>query len=200
VLGIKGALFKKFTTTAEAEKWLEASVAPGVSRKPRAIEEHGRLLQQAKAENWMVYYVDAAYTPNVYSGIGVYSPTLQLEHCIPLNPATTTNQYAELKAVLTAVELYANKHVQDHPAGCLVFTDSHWSWDMIHTWPQVWAGKGALLWTTAEGQPVKHQEFSKQILAHRANLEATGRKLTIAWIPRELNSKADSVSRAAKQE
>lgn len=194
VLGIKGALFKKFPTVAEAEKWLEASVQLGVPKKPRATEEHARLLQQAKSQGWIVYYVDAAYTPGAYSGIGIYSPTIELEHCIRLDPATSTNQYGELRAVLAAVDMYANKHVRDFPAGCLVFTDSHWSWDMIHTWPQVWAKKGALLWTTSEGQPVKHQALAKEILAHRANL---GDKLTIAWIPRELNSRADSVSRGA---
>jgi ribonuclease HI len=154
VKGFPGAKFKKFQTKAEATEFAvngttEAKVTPDV------ISVQG-----------IHIFTDGAYSAKTKrSGFGVWFTPPQFEALSVSQSLTdgTTNQEAELTAIITALTIVSQKLPRDLPV--TVWTDSDYSMKCLTVYIKKWNKHG---WTTSSGSEVKH----KELIQRGANLLA----------------------------
>lgn len=95
-----------------------------------------------------------------------------------LTPGTPqTNQRAELRAVVHALEQISEAAAADSNRSFVIYTDSKWSIDAITKWRANWQRNG---WLTAAKEPVKHQD----LIRHAGNLYDAlhPHRVTIEWV------------------
>ena len=105
--GVKGGVrFKGFHNRQEADAWVpsQPGTAPAGNKKTRNVNDYvGDFSAQrddANARRMALFFTDASCMPAIkFSGLGIYSPSLQLQLHQPLAFDSHTNQRGELLGI-----------------------------------------------------------------------------------------------------
>ena len=181
VSGFKGAIYKKFSTEANAIIFCKdkAKTYTNVKKENKLLKiENNRLKQELskskpKSEhqdpNTLYVFTDGSSINNgsnqATSGIGIYIPEPE-EMKVKISaklPKGKTNNYAELKAISEALKLidvdYAIlKNLKKNKV--VIVTDSQYSINCITQWYNNWVRKD---WISATGKEVKNKELIQEI-------------------------------------
>lgn len=91
-----------------------------------------------------------------------------------------TNQRAELRAIICALEQIVNLPYDGSIAECTIFTDSRYSIDCITKWRANWQRNG---WLTAGKQPVKNRDLiEKAGMLWDCLVESHDHDVTLEWV------------------
>ena len=132
-----GAIYKKFENIVEATKFMEEGFG---NNKPKFIQkkedyesnnqdEISKVLNAEDAYKNMIIYTDGSCirdgeTKKVYCGYGIVIPDLNIKLAEPLNDSKLTNNRAEMRAILHAIELVSEE--QKAVKRLCIFTDSQY--------------------------------------------------------------------------
>jgi len=153
VTGYKGAQFKKFKTHAQAQHFVETG---------EFVREKSSVLADAWRDRGELHiYTDGAHsTKTKRSGVGVAWDPPFTGHAIAKElPRSTTNQEAELDAILSALKTIEESHaLQSHIVAnkAIIWTDSDYACRCLYDYIHKWRENG---WTTTSGNPVKHKRL-----------------------------------------
>ncbi len=135
--GFVGAIYKKFENIVDAIKFMEEGFG---NNKPKFIQkkedyesnnqdEISKVLNAEDAYKNMIIYTDGSCirdgeAKKVYCGYGIIIPDLNIKLSEPLNDSKLTNNRAEMRAILHAVELVSEE--QKGVKRLCIFTDSQY--------------------------------------------------------------------------
>ncbi len=135
--GFVGAIYKKFENIVEATKFMEEGFG---NNKPKFIQkkedyetnnqdEIEKVLNDENAHKNVIIYTDGscirdAETKKVYCGYGIIIPDLNIRLSEPLNDTKLTNNRAEMRAILHAIELVSEE--KKSQKRLCIFTDSQY--------------------------------------------------------------------------
>ncbi len=135
--GFVGAIYKKFENIVEATKFMEEGFG---NNKPKFIQkkedyesnnqdEISKVLNAEDAYKNMIIYTDGSCirdgeAKKVYCGYGIVIPDLNIKLAEPLNDSKLTNNRAEMRAILHAIELVSEE--QKAAKRLCIFTDSQY--------------------------------------------------------------------------
>ncbi len=135
--GFVGAIYKKFDNIVDATKFMEEGFG---NNKPKFIQkkedyesnnqdEIDKVLNSEDAHKNLIIYTDGSCirdndTKKVYCGYGIIIPDLNIRLSEPLNDAKLTNNRAEMRAILHAIEL-VSEETKSRKRLC-IFTDSQY--------------------------------------------------------------------------
>lgn len=138
--GFVGAIYKKFENIVEANKFMEEGFGTNGTFKPKFIEkkenyetnnqdEISKVLNGEDAYKNIIIYTDGSCirdgdAKKVYCGYGIVIPDLNLKIAEPLNDTKLTNNRAEMRAILHAIELVSEE--QKAVKRLCIFTDSQY--------------------------------------------------------------------------
>ena len=151
VKGFPGAKYKKFKTKAEAIEFVESGVA-SVASVASVVSSHKDVI----ATEGVHIFTDGAHSAKTKkSGFGVWftPPHDDLSVSQPL-PDGTTNQEAELIAIVTALD--HSQSVVHSATPITIWTDSDYSMKCLLVFIIKWRKHG---WTTSSGGEVKHRQL-----------------------------------------
>ena len=181
VMGFKGAIYKKFMKQQDAQKFID-NTSTTYNTSSSSSNSFKSCTQKKKKKNHKVYvkkpntlyiFTDGSSVGNgsrdSIAGYGIYIPE-PFEHQIKMRgslPKGTTNNYAELKAILDALrlhdynELRSNSQNTENPINHIVITtDSEYSINCITKWAAKWEKNG---WCSSQGGQVKNKEVIHKI-------------------------------------
>jgi ribonuclease HI len=177
VMGFKGAIYKKFMKQSDAQKFTE-NISTTYDKKAsksytRKKKKKGANKVYVKKPNTLYIFTDGSSVGNGSSdsiaGYGIYIPE-PFEYQIKMRgslPKGTTNNYAELKAILDALRLHDYNEVRhnsqntENPIDYIVITtDSEYSMNCIIKWAAKWERNG---WRSSQGGQVKNKGLIQQI-------------------------------------
>lgn len=153
VKGFPGAKFKKFKTKAEAIEFVESG---GVS----VSNNHGDVSSVSRdvvTTEGVHIFTDGAHSAKTKkSGFGVwFTPPLNDLSVSQSLPDGTTNQEAELTAIVTALD-FAQSLALQSATPITIWTDSDYSMKCLLVFIIKWRKHG---WTTSSGGEVKHRQL-----------------------------------------
>lgn len=135
-----GAIYKKFENIVEATKFMEEGFGTNGTFKPKFIQkkedyesnnqdEISKVLNAEDAYKNMIIYTDGSCirdndAKKVYCGYGIVIPDLNIKLAEPLNDSKLTNNRAEMRAILHAIELVSEE--QKAVKRLCIFTDSQY--------------------------------------------------------------------------
>ncbi len=135
--GFVGAIYKKFENIVEATKFMEEGFG---NNKPKFIQkkedyetnnqdEIDKVLNDENAHKNVIIYTDGSCirdteAKKVYCGYGIIIPDLNIRLSEPLNDTKLTNNRAEMRAILHAIEL-VSEETKALKRLC-IFTDSQY--------------------------------------------------------------------------
>ena len=181
VSGYRGAIYKKFSTEANAITFCKNKdkTYANIKKENKLLKiENNRLKQeisksQSKLElqdpNTLYIFTDGSSINNgskqAASGFGIYIPepeSMKVKISAKL-PKGKTNNYAELKAILEALKIIdvdkdALKNSKKDKV--VIVTDSQYSINCITQWYNNWIRKD---WVSATGKEVKNKELIQEI-------------------------------------
>jgi ribonuclease HI len=220
---IKGVRFKGFESQQEADVWggeyISKSGIVNETKRPKPSRtEYPEQLKVATEQKHAIMYTDAAFLREIkFAGAGIYSETFGLNDHERLDFNAMTNQRAELYAVAKALKYYEDNYknyctdsceanCNKHHSGLTLFTDSNWSVNTLTVFPKTWERKRREhnvlnltneqeTWVTKSGKEPKHLDIIVPTLNLIEKLREDNHTINIYWIPRELNTKADALSR-----
>lgn len=177
VIGFKGAIYKKFMKLQDAQKFID-NTSTTYNTRSNSFKSYIRKKKKnnkvyVKKPNTLYIFTDGSSVGNGSSesiaGYGIYIPE-PFEHQIKMRgvlPKGTTNNYAELKAILDALrlhdynELKRNSQNTETPIDNIVITtDSEYSINCITKWAAKWDKNG---WCSSQGGQVKNKGLIQQI-------------------------------------
>ena len=99
--------------------------------------------------------------PNATGGIGIYIPHMDYRLSLSYMLETPTNQRCELYAILKALELYMNLHLEKEIDNEItIFTDSMYCINSLTKWLPNWKKLG---WKTSSKEEIKNLWLIQQI-------------------------------------
>ena len=198
ISGVRGAVFKKFTSEADA----------------RYFVEHGNFKQPEISldgfHDALHVFTDGAYsskTKRAGMGVAFSTPFRHLSEAKIL-PSGSTHQLAELEALSVALWLI-DRHQYEIENPVWIWTDSDYSVKCVRDYLPRWEASG---WVTSSGKPVKHQATIRSIktlldrlpsiqlhhiselglTSHQAKADLSGYEQLVVW---EGNDRADKLAR-----
>lgn len=145
-LGQKGLKFKGFKNEEEA---LFFSV-------------HGRTPEIETVQDTITIYTDGACQNMKKAGIGVYfGENHDWNLSEPLLDDYPTNQKAEIVAIIRAMEILNDNHVEKDSIIIAIYTDSKYCFNIYHSWYNMWEKSK---WITKTGSPVKNKEIIQKMV------------------------------------
>ena len=152
--GLVGAVYKKFEAMDEAQRFMKQGFEAFGGAKPKGLVRHEKyetdnkdeidaVLNAPDAHRNIIAYTDGScirQDGRVYCGYGVVIPDLNIKLAAPLQDTKLTNNRAEMRAILHAIELVTDKlglsgTTADSPKGSsemkatrriCIFTDSQY--------------------------------------------------------------------------
>jgi len=157
VSGFGGAVFKKFNSPEDANVFFKHGMVPVEEKRATLL----RKPDQAPIENSasIDIYTDGSFSSaSLRSGLGIaWDSPFEDYNVSQRLPDGTTNQEAELRAILVTLRLL-NTIVKLQEVvtkgNCDIWTDSDYSCKCLSSYIKAWRENG---WRTAKGDPVKHQ-------------------------------------------
>lgn len=134
--GLVGAVYKKFENYTEAEKFMQEGF--GEARRPRGLQkaesyeaknqdEIDTVFTDGNAHRNLVVYTDGSCLregDHIYCGYGIVIPELGIKYSSDLEDRRRTNNRAEMRAILHAVEM-VGEELRASRRLC-IFTDSQY--------------------------------------------------------------------------
>ncbi len=134
--GLVGAVYKKFDTMEEAQQFMKQGFAAG--SKPKGLIRHEKyesdnkdeidaVLNAPDAHRNIIAYTDGScirQDGRVYCGYGIVIPDLNVKISEPLNDTKLTNNRAEMRAILHAIEIIPDE--MKATKRICIFTDSQY--------------------------------------------------------------------------
>lgn len=207
--GGRHILHHGFLTKTEATAWIAQmhkihapSLNKSTSPKEAATEAYPEIIGRMRNRRMLPYYTDCSFDPKtkICTG-GIWSPELFYQQHMTFSGEHDNHQRGEMTAVREALQHYVSI-VNQHPehTGICVFTDSHYVEQTLNKWVQSFQSNtdAAGRWMTARNTPVKHQDVIREILELKRQLVDQGKSPEVFYIPRELNSYADAISRGQR--
>ncbi len=163
VKGVAGAIYKSFSTEAEARAFLKNPVYSSRQKKSR-FPSAGRVLPPP-AEGAIIIHTDGGSINNPGpGGYGVVVDFGDVRREFSGGFRLTTNNRMELTAAIVALGAVA---AVDRPV-CLYSDSSYLVNGMARGWAQGWRRRG---WTKSSGEPVANADLWKQLLELTAAVE-----------------------------
>lgn len=184
VKGYKNADFKKLPDAHAALAFVQDIVQdtrPLVRQKPAPKARRQKKIPEpipAPAPGTRLVWTDGACQnngkPGAIAGVGVYFGDGDARNVSEPLEGAQTNQRAELKGAIRALEVLAADGDLRGPVQ--IRTDSRYVQKGLHEWLQGWKRRG---WRTAGGDPVKNRELWEQLDA----LNARFADVTLVHVP-----------------
>jgi ribonuclease HI len=204
--GHKHVLHHGFMSKKEATAWIAQthkihapSMAKSTSPKEAAVTGYPELVARMRNRHMQLYYTDCSFDPKtkVCTG-GIWNPDLFFQKQMTFTGELDNHQRGEMTAAREAFQHYLIV-LDDHPeeTGICVLTDSHYVEQTLNKWVYDFQRNTDLLgrWLTARNTPVKHQDVIREILELKRQIIEKKKVPELFYIPRELNSFADAISR-----
>ncbi|KAB8292302.1 hypothetical protein EYC80_008044 [Monilinia laxa] len=193
--GIKGPKYKKFTTRAEAEEFVEnggkASKKAKTETETGTKEEGGKKVVKGKGKvtveenaqgsvkkDTIRVWTDGSSRGNgkagAVAGYGVFfGDGDERNISARLEGKPQTNQRAELTAALRALEIVPlDKHIE-------IITDSNYTINCATLWYKSWEKNG---WKTSTGKDVMNEDLVKSIRERIESRKANGVQTNMTWV------------------
>lgn len=154
VKGFPGAKYKKFKTKAEAIEFVESG---GVSNNRCDVRSNHC---DVVTTDGVHIFTDGAHSAKTKkSGFGVWFTPPHNDLSVSQSlPDGTTNQEAELTAIVTALD-HSQSLVVHSATPITIWTDSDYSMKCLLLYVNKWRKHG---WSTTSGSEVKHRELIEQ--------------------------------------
>jgi ribonuclease HI len=162
-----GAIFKKFSTEAEATQFLELGF--GENKKPRGLvrrenddKKHHDIIMKETSDliddgAKVFIYTDGSCIKQVRAGYGIYIPSLNIQVSKPLLNQKITNNRAELTAIIESVSYLDEADLEKK---ICIFTDSQYSMYLFNGTGERYEKEGY----KKEGKDVTNIDLIKKLL------------------------------------
>ena len=118
--------------------------------------------------------------PNATGGIGIFIPQLEYQLSLSYLLEVPTNQRCELYAILKALEIYLNLHLEKNiEKEITIFTDSMYCINSLTKWLTNWKAKG---WKTSGKEEIKNLWLIQQIDYLQNLYEKVGVKICYQFV------------------
>jgi ribonuclease HI len=169
VIGVKGSIYKKFNSKSCAEAFYKNKSKYYKKTKNTTTKKTKKTQKKQiiKIDHTLYIFTDGSSTnngsKNSIAGYGVYIPE-PTEIKIAMSrklPKGTTNNSAELKAILEALKLIKHMNLSTlNITNTIIVTDSEYAINCITKWCHKWIKQN---WKSLSGNDVKNKELIQEI-------------------------------------
>lgn len=194
--------YKKFNTEAEANEFLKVGYKPNYDKQAKRndlhkhaerIAEFNVALDEAKAKNHCIFYVDGACSP-ARAQLGVFSVAQEEGFTRNFRLPPITNNRCEISASIAAMQHFlASKSALAAYAGITIFTDSSYSKIAQDCAYKYWYDSG--VWVKSDGKPVENVDLLVCSVRLRKEIIRGGQAVDIQLVPGHCNTLADRLSK-----
>jgi len=195
--------YKKFHSEAEANDFLKIGYTPNYDRQAKKndlhkqaqrIAEFNSAVEEAKAKNHCLFYVDGACNPS-RTQIGVFSATEAEGFTLNFRLPPLTNNRCEIAASISAMQRFLEKKPAfTSYAGVTIFTDSEYAKIAQDSAYNYWYDSG--VWVKSNGEAVLNVDLLVCSVRLRKEIIRGGHAVEIRLVPGHCNSFADKLSKA----